>query len=498
MSKLLFDNNEWTLEKIKDTWEVIDSIGKSMGLDYYKPQIEIISAEQMLEAYSSVAMPIMYNHWSFGKQFVREEKLYKSGQMPLAYEVVINTNPTITYLRDDNTMTMQTLVLAHSICGHSTFFKQNYLFEYWTSADFILDYLKFAKNFISDCEDKYGEEEVEKILDACHAIKYYGIDKYKRPQNLKSETARQIEREDYNQTIFNEIWRTVPTKEKTSASFREDFNWRRGFPEENLLYFIEKNSPILKVWQKELVRIVRTISQYFYPQMQTQVMNEGFATFIHYEIMGKLHDEGYISPGAYLEFLHSHTSVVFQPTYDSNYFSGINVYALGFAMMMDLKRIMTEPTKEDYEWFPSLAGTGDYLKQILRIVKDYKDSSFILQFLSPKVIRDFKLFAYYSEQDSRYYEIVQTQQKSDVMHIRQILSDQYNLSKSLPQIEITNYNYSTDRSLELQHTVYDNRLLHYDQAKETLEHITQLWGFPVALEYVDRNGVPLDYSTLED
>lgn len=88
-------------------------------------------------------------------------------------------------------------------------------------------------------------------------------------------------------------------------------------PQENLLYFMEKNAPLLEPWQREILRIVRKVSQYFYPQKQTQVMNEGWATFWHYTILNHLYDEGKVTERFMLEFLHSHTNVVFQPPYNS-------------------------------------------------------------------------------------------------------------------------------------------------------------------------------------
>ena len=130
-------------------------------------------------------------------------------------------------------------------------------------------------------------------------------------------------------------------------------------PEENLLYFIEKYSPKLAPWQKELVRIVRKIAQYFYPQTQTKVMNEGWATFWHYTILNRLHEKGLVNDGFMMEFLQSHTNVVSQRGFDERGYGGINPYALGFAMMSDIRRICEAPTPEDRRWFPtSPAATG--------------------------------------------------------------------------------------------------------------------------------------------
>jgi stage V sporulation protein R len=193
-------------------------------------------------------------------------------------EVVINTNPCIAYLMENNTATMQALVLAHASVGHSHFFKNNYLFKGWTDADTIIDYLKFARKFIKQCEEKYGARRVERLLDACHSLQSHGVDKYKKPTKLSAELEwqRKKEWEKYSESTFNDLWRTVPKKKELA-----EWHWEpsENCPEENILYFIEKNSPILKGWEREIVRIVRKIAQYFYPQRQTGLLNEGFAWF---------------------------------------------------------------------------------------------------------------------------------------------------------------------------------------------------------------------------
>ena len=145
-------------------------------------------------------------------------------------------------------------------------------------------------------------------------------------------------------------------KEDTSAEER-----RRALlqlPQENILYFLEKTAPRLQPWQREILRIVRIIAQYFYPQSQTKLMNEGCATYVHYRIMNRLHEKGLLTDGNMVEFLRSHTNVVFQPDFDDPRYSGINPYALGFAMMRDIERICTEPTAEDQQWFPAIAGAA--------------------------------------------------------------------------------------------------------------------------------------------
>lgn len=488
MTKYLYEGSEWDISLISKIWDKVDEIAKkTFKLNYYKPQIEIISAEGMLDAYSSVAMPIMYNHWSFGKTFLQNERQYQKGQQGLAYEVVINTDPCLVYLMENNTATLQALVLAHASCGHSHFFKNNYLFKGWTDASTILDYLSFAKNYIKKCEDLHGANRVEKLLDACHSLQAHGIDKYKKPKKDKGDV-RKKEWEKYQETSFNDLWRTVPKKaEMPDFSDLYDEVGVLKHPEENLLYFIEKNSPILEPWEREIVRIVRKIAQYFYPQRQTQLMNEGTATFFHYHIMTELYDQGYLTEGAYLEFLQSHCGVIAQRDWDSKYYGGINVYALGFAMFMDIKRICEHPDDEDRKWFPDICGKP-WLETILEIIANYRDESFVSQFLSPKVARKFKLFSVHVKEGAGHLIVNATHDDDSFKQIRQSLSEQYDLSRSIPVIEVVRVDWKTDRWLYLEHVTKNNQRLDYQSMKKTAHHIFRLWGFPVKMAYRDISG----------
>lgn len=491
--------SEWTFDLINQYDAEIGRIAESYNLDTYPNQIEIISTEQMMDAYSSVGMPVGYNHWSFGKQFLSTEKNYKRGRMGLAYEIVINSNPCIVYLMEENTMTMQALVIAHAAYGHNSFFKNNYLFQTWTNADSIIDYLIFARDYIAKCERQYGESEVESLLDSCHALMNYGVDRYKRPYrlSLNKERAQQKEREEYMQLQVNELWRkTIPVANKDNDG---DHHGRfPAEPQENILYFIEKHAPLLEPWQREVVRIVRKIAQYFYPQRQTQVMNEGWATFWHYTILNRLYDEGLVTDGFIFEFLQSHTNVVFQPSFDHPAYSGINPYALGFAMMSDLRRICENPTEEDKQWFPDLAHT-DWVKSLDFAMRNFKDESFISQYLSPKLIRDFKLFSVIDDDLKKELEIGAIHNESGFRQVRETLSAQYNLGNREPNIQVYDVNRRGDRSLTLRHIQHDRRPLHEDSANEVLKHLARLWGFSVRIETEMPNGeTALAYELILD
>jgi spore cortex formation protein SpoVR/YcgB (stage V sporulation) len=356
-SRPLPDASDWTFELIDRYHEVIRLAAERHGLDTYPNQLEIISAEQMMDAYASVGMPVNYRHWSYGKEFIATEKRYRRGHMGLAYEIVINSNPCISYLMEENTTVMQALVIAHAAYGHNSFFKGNYLFRMWTDASSIIDYLVYARNYVSECEERHGLDAVETLLDSCHALANFGVDRYRRPsrRSLAQEMAESRAREVHAQQQVNELWRTVPVREERAQAAQAAPRFPAE-PQENLLYFFEKSAPLLEPWQREIVRIVRKVAQYFYPQRQTQVMNEGWATFWHHQLLNTLYDEGQLTDGAMLEWLTSHTNVIYQPPVGHRAYSGINPYALGFAMYSDLRRICEHPTDEDRAWFPDLAG----------------------------------------------------------------------------------------------------------------------------------------------
>jgi spore cortex formation protein SpoVR/YcgB (stage V sporulation) len=483
---LLPQGSEWTFEAIAEYDEAIREVAEGYGLDCYPHVLEIISAEQMMDAYASSGMPVYYHHWSFGKHFLATENRYRRGHMGLAYEIVINSNPCIAYLMEENSLPMQALVIAHAAYGHNSFFKGNHLFKQWTSADVIIDYLVFARNYIAECEERHGHEPVERILDACHALMNLGVDRYKRAPRLTlaKEQLRQEERAAYLQSQVNQLWRTLPPQPEKPVT-EEDARFPKE-PEENLLFFIEKNAPLLEPWEREVVRIVRKIAQYFHPQRQTQVMNEGWATYWHYTILNTLYDQGRVSDGFILEFLQSHTNVVQQPPYSSNYYSGINPYALGFAMWRDLRRICEEPTPEDREWFPDIAGspwreTFDFAMQ------NFKDESFIAQFLSPKVMRDFRLFSVLDDDLRDKLKISAIHDDQGFRSLRRVFADQYNLGSREPNVQVWNVDRSGDRTLTLRYFSYQRRPLQ-DDFEVVLDHLAYLWGFTVRLEEQGSSG----------
>src|SRR5712692_1414012 len=434
-SGLLFEGPEWDFDKLRRVYDAIEDIAlNELGLDVYPNQIEVITSEQMLDAYASIGLPLMYRHWSFGKRFAREEALYRHGLQGLAYEIVINSSPCISYIMEENSMAMQTLVLSHAAFGHNHFFKNNYLFRQWTDATGILDYLTFARDFVSHSEEQHGVEAVERALDAAHALMNHGVHRYARPPklNLEEERQRQEDRRRHFEENYDDIWRTALIGEKREedvsarAKQRTEIRRKLGLPEENILYFLEKRAPRLEPWQRELVRIVRHISQYFYPQKQTRLMNEGCATFVHYEIMTRLHEKGLINDG----------------------------------------------NRDPY-------GTLRYAWA------NYRDESFVLQYLSPRLMREFRLFRVLDEAGNDALIVRAIHDERGYRDIRRSLARHYDLARHDPDIQIRDVDLAGDRCLILTHAVHNGILLDEPSCRAVLDHLGELWRYGIRLEEID-------------
>ncbi len=484
----LFEGSDWDFDRIQRIYEAIESIGVGeMKLDIYPNQIEVISTEQMLDAYSTTGMPLLYKHWSFGKQFVSNELLYRKGLRGLAYELVINSNPCINYIMEENSATMQTLVLAHAAFGHNHFFKNNYVFRQWTDADGILDYMEFAKRYIADCEEKHGQLAVESLLDTAHALMHQGVHRHPRirARNLKAEAARKAERQAYADSIYDDLWRTLPTGKKSAATKADVRRQALHLPQENILYFLEKSAPKLEPWQREVLRIVRLIAQYFYPQRQTKAMNEGTACYVHYRIMTTLHQRGLLTEGSFMEFLQSHTNVLYQPTFDSGHYGGFNPYALGFGIMQDIARICETPTGEDREWFADIAGRGDTMEVLKDIWANYRDESFLTQFLSPHMIRHWRLFKLADRDGEPAVGVDAIHDERGYRRIRRALAREFDIGRQEPDIQIVDVDLAGDRKLILEHRVTNGVLLDETDTQTVLQSLANLWGYEVCLAELD-------------
>lgn len=479
-------------------WKTLDGLEceirriaeEEFHLDTFPLHVRIVSQEQMLDAYASNGLPFGYAHWSSGKRFLANKAQHDAGFMGLAYEIVINSNPCVAYCMEDNTLTMQALVIAHAGFGHNAFFANNYLFKQWTNPKGILDYLRFAQEYVRECEEKHGIDEVEKVIDACHALASQGIDHYQRALDLNDEKReqRRLERLCFIEANLKKHWNDdlLKADDETGKCFPD-------MPEENILYFIEKNAPELPAWKREIIRIVRKIAQYFRPQAMSHMMNEGFACFWHYHIMERLYEKGVIGDGAWLEFLNYHTAVVRQRDFDEQGYAGINPYALGFQMFMDIKRICTNPTEEDRAWFKdrecALPGS-DWGDVIRNAAYTYRDDNFIYQFLSPHLMRKFGFFVLLDDPNNKeHFVVTAIHDEEGYRDVRRALAERFNRLLHVPRVEVVNVDRRGDRTLTLLYHPVGDRILEHTSCLKTLQCVQSLWEFPVVLTVRSDKGV---------
>jgi stage V sporulation protein R len=329
------------------------------------------------------------------------------------------------------------------------------------------------------------------VLDAAHALSRHGVHRHTgaRPLNLKTDQKRERERRAYDEQVFDDLWRTLPgAKPAVETDVLSERRRRLGLPEENLLYFIEKTAPRLQSWQREIIRIVRLIAQYFYPQPQVKLMNEGCATWVHQRIMTRLHETGQINDAAFLEVLHSTSNVTLQPGFDHPGGSGgFNPYALGYAMMRDIERMCTEPTAEDRAWFPDIAGNGDPMGTLRYAWTNFRDESFVLQFLSPAVMRQFRMFRLLDDTAEPTLLVDAIHDDAGYRAIRRSLARSYDPAVGDADVQVVDVDLAGDRRLMLQHRTKPGQLLASRDAEATLRHVAALWGYEVRLQEIDQD-----------
>jgi spore cortex formation protein SpoVR/YcgB (stage V sporulation) len=486
---------DWTIDNLQQYADAFDAINEEKyNLDVYNNQIEVITAKRMIDAYSSHAMPVYPPHWSYGMAANEIEKAYRKGQMGLAYEVVINSDPCIAYLMEENSSMMQALVISHASYGHNSFFKGNYMFKE-TQASNIVDYLTMARKYILACEEKYGPQEVEVLLDACHVLERHAVNQRRKSTPLTKDQQRQerLDKIKFLQQSITDLDSVTPlSKEEQMKRMKNAISPdidTRDYATRNILKFIGQHSVHLQQWQRNIIDMICYISDYFKPQIQTQLMNEGWATFWHYQMMHDLEAQGGLSNGQMVEFYSSHTAVTAQPGYTSPYYSGINVYALGFHMMQKIKQVCIAPTLADSTRF-SFAGCGEEWVNIMKeIMMNYRDESFIQEFLTEDTCKEFNLFSVRRDSDLNYIEVTGTARTEELKYIKRAFADSRDIINNVPDLAIESYDPTGDRTLVLTHRTRDFRRIYTPEMDACLDYIQHLWGDAVLFEEYD---VPYD------
>ncbi|HXF05172.1 MAG TPA: SpoVR family protein [Blastocatellia bacterium] len=451
--------------EIRELEKAIDRIWEKaleLGLDPFPVHFEIVPATVMYEI-GSYALPGRYSHWSFGKAYYKMKMLYDLG-LSRIYEVVINTNPAYAFLLEGNSLTQNKMIIAH-VLAHVDFFKNNVYFSRTNRR--MVDEVSTHADRIREYEFTYGRKTVEEFLDAVLSIQeHIDFDFFIRRKKASSE---EEEKRPPKQTPapgkYDDLLRLGEPPEATREE--EDARPRREppEPEKDLVYYIMKNSPILQPWQRDIMAMMHEEMEYFVPQLQTKVMNEGWASFFHSRIMRELD----LTDQEYLDFAELHAAVV-SPRKGS-----LNPYYIGYRIFEDIERRWNNPTEEEQKKFGRLPGTGR--EKIFEVRELENDVSFIRNYLTKELVEDLDLYLY-ELRDEEEWVITD---KSWERVRDQIVADMTNLG--FPYIEVYDGDYNGNRELYLRHR-YEGVELDLEYAQKTLEYVYKLWGRDVHLETV--------------
>lgn len=449
---------EYILRDLEVWNEKIEAKAKKANLNFYPQEFEIIGFKEMLGYEAYVGMPSKYPHWSYGKAYDKNKTLYSLNMTGLPYEMVINSDPCLAYLMRENTLLLQILTMAH-VYGHNDFFKNNRLFRDGTRANYTLEMFKLdgeiIRGYIND--PNIGYERVEKILDSAHAIKFQ-IPRVVGVRELKEEEIRESLLNDYKSKIENRNF-----LDENDEIAVPDLAAVPLEPCDDLIGFIIKYSK-LEDFEKTILKIVKRETEYFMPQIETKIMNEGWASFWHYTILKELE----LEEGLHLEFIKRHNDVI------APILGGLNPYYIGFKVFEDIEKRYGR-------------------EKIFEVREVERDNSFLRKYLTKELCEELNLFQF----GKRNFEYVveEVADENGWMKIRDSISSTCGLA-AIPCIRVINLN-KRDNVLTLEH-LFDGRELEISYAKETLKYVNDLWGHKVILKTKSKDGREIEIICDED
>ncbi|GAB4353904.1 MAG: SpoVR family protein [Gammaproteobacteria bacterium] len=441
------------------------------GLDCYPQEFEVCDHLQMLGFMAYSGMPAHYPHWSYGKSYEKLKTTYDHGVSGLPYEMVINSNPCIAYLMRDNSLTLTVLTIAH-VYGHNDFFKNNFTFRHTRADHTIASFKLHAERVREYVEDpSIGRAAVEALLDAAHAL------------SLQLNPNRAIRRRSRDEQLRALEAATQPPPDpfhaihKTEKPEAPDFDKVPLEPEGDILLFIRDHNPRLAEWQKDLLTIVHEEAEYFLPQIETKIMNEGWASFWHRTIMNSLR----LPQEMHMEFLVHHNQVV-RPIPGE-----LNPYHIGLKVWDDIWRRSSGGDTPDSGIEPG----SEALQQLFQVREVDRDASFLRRFLTRELMEEMDLFQYETAGQEQVVTHVANEEGWET--IKRTLIANVGMG-AVPVIKVEDADFGGNRTLLLRH-YHDGRDLKLDYTEKTLEHLHTLWNGPVALESsVNGRGVLLSYD----
>lgn len=435
----------------EDRLHVIQELARQAGLAPFDTYFEVIPLDIMHEI-AAYGLPTRAQHWSYGKVY-NHHKIHGEMGLSKIYEIVLNNDPCYAFLLDSNEEIENILVAAH-VLAHSDFFRNNVYFD-GTNRNMVNEAVDHAKR-IDEYIDRYGLERVEHIMDIGFALDRH-IDSHKG-LNRKRYQERQIVEREVVSTPYADLF----GEEQLSLKTEVIGDKIPPHPEKDLLWFLANYAPV-EEWEKDVLEIIREESYYFFPQFETKVLNEGWASFWHAELLSQYND---LSPKETIEFAKLHASVV-----NPGSMLQLNPYYLGYKILCDIKK----------RWDASFAageskldGTG----KLFEVRATENDISFLSNYLTKEMAVELKLMTYgYSDEDDEDEHDIEIKSREYDEIIRQLLAPRYNYGA--PKILIT----EVDRGeLHLKHEKGSLGDLDVRYAEKTMQYVYELWKSPVILE----------------
>ena len=446
------------LDELQRWDDRICEVVAAYGLDCYTQEFEVCDHNEMIGYMAYSGMPSHYPHWSYGKSFEKTKTLYRHGATGLPYEMVINSDPCLAYLMGDNSLCLNVLTIAH-VYGHNDFFKNNFTFSTTRAEHTLSSFKSHADRVRTYVEDpSIGQERVESVLDAAHALSLQCrrdmvIRKLSREEQVDRAFDSSLPREDPNSSMHQREEYEAPDLHRVPLE-----------PEADLLLFVRDNNPFLDDWAKDLLTIVHEEAQYFIPQIETKIMNEGWASYWHYNIMRNVG----LPQEMELEFMVNHNQVL-QP-----HPGGLNPYHLGFMIWQDIYRQHEGDEAPDHS--KPTAG-----KDAIFAARDSeRDRSFLRRFLSKDLMRKLGMFEWGEKKGD--YVVTEVADDQGWEEIKQTMIGNVGMA-TIPVIKIVDSDYEGNRHLLMRHD-YEGRELNLENAEKTLAYMHHLWGRTVFLESV--------------
>lgn len=469
----------------------ITNKAKEFGLDFYKMYFEICPAE-IIYTFGAYGMPTRFSHWTFGKAYQKMKTQYDYN-LSRIYEMVINSDPCYAFLLEGNTLIQNKLVVAH-VLAHCDFFKNNAYFRH-TSRDMVETMAATANRF-REYEFRFGKQKVESLLDSVISIQEQ-VDPYRYTR--VSEGARASEechggkcgggggcgesscREKKHryqgqkrETPYDDLW-DLDKKDSKEPQAAEKSKKFPESPEKDLLLFIMSHARDLEDWQRDIISVAREEMLYFWPQMETKIMNEGWASYWHLRIMREID----LDEEETVEFAKMHAGVV-QPSR-----MRLNPYLLGLKIFEDIEKRWDNPTGEERERYGRTGGEGR--KKIFEVRETENDISFLRNYLTKEIIEEmdlylFKKVGYDWKITDKEWEIVRDNIVSSMTYC------------GFPYLVVEEGDFNKRGELYLKHR-YEGVEMDVFYLERTLPHVYKLWGRPVHLEtLLDNKKVLFTYN----